>query len=60
MSFSICVKCRQIVPAYEKYCYQCIDKYHLVQDENFHKRVNLSLGDYNSEFQKDLKNVKHS
>ncbi len=58
MSFSVCIKCRQQVPAYEKYCDSCIKKYFLFQDRFFHKRTGLNISDYEAEFQKDLEKTK--
>ena len=54
MSFSICIKCRQMVGCYEKYCPQCVSKYGVRQDETFHKRIDLDPKDYEAEFQKDF------
>ena len=54
MSFSVCIKCRQMVSYYEKYCPDCVSKYGVRQDETFHKRVYLDSKDYEAEFQKDF------
>ena len=36
MSYSVCINCEQIVPAYEKYCGQCLKLYlQLKQDKDF-------------------------
>lgn len=37
MSYSVCIKCSTMVPAYEKYCRQCVQRFRLPQDESFHK-----------------------
>ena len=39
MSYSMCVNCSQMVPAYEKYCWQCLKRHpQLVQVEDYWKR----------------------
>ena len=58
MSFSVCIKCRQMVPQYEKYCNWCVKKYGVQQDETFHKRINLPYEEYEAEFQKDKQGLK--
>jgi hypothetical protein len=36
MSYSVCIHCEQMVPAYEKYCRKCLKRYpHLKQVEDF-------------------------
>ncbi len=37
MSYSVCINCREMVPAYEKYCERCLRRYRLPQDELFHR-----------------------
>lgn len=38
MSYSVCINCRQMVPAYEKYCDGCLGRYpHLIQVDDFWK-----------------------
>ena len=37
MSYSVCVRCQEMVPLYEKYCSDCLRKdVSLVQDVEFH------------------------
>jgi NMD protein affecting ribosome stability and mRNA decay len=37
MSYSVCAKCNEMVPLYEKYCSRCLRKdSSLVQDSDFH------------------------
>lgn len=36
MSYSVCINCERMVPAYEKYCLGCLGKHpQLQQDEDF-------------------------
>ncbi len=39
MSYSVCIKCKEMVSMYEKYCHSCVDKHNLSskQDVNFHR-----------------------
>ena len=38
MSYSVCINCEQIVPAYEKYCGRCLKRYpQLKQVDDFWK-----------------------
>lgn len=38
MSYSICISCEHMVPAYEKYCSQCLKRWpNLHQDQDFWK-----------------------
>ena len=37
MSYSQCIKCESMVSGYEKYCSDCVEKYGVKQDENWHK-----------------------
>lgn len=38
MSYSVCINCKQMVPAYEKYCGRCLERYpHLKQVADFWK-----------------------
>lgn len=53
MSCSTCIKCDKMVFFYEKYCDECITKYKLKQDENWHKSNPDSYENSQQEFEKD-------
>lgn len=43
MSYSVCAKCNEMVPLYEKYCERCLRKDRtLVQDADFHNPARMS------------------
>lgn len=60
MSYSTCLNCEKMVSQYEKYCYRCIQKYNLKQDEDWHK--NHHFQDWETErfeeVSKDLEEAK--
>jgi hypothetical protein len=37
MSYSSCISCETMVPAYEKYCNPCVKKFKLTQVDDFWK-----------------------
>ena len=53
MSVSWCIKCEQTVSMYEKYCQDCVDKYGVAQDINWHKTYH-DWKDRFEEFEKDV------
>jgi len=43
MSYSVCINCEQMVPAYEKYCSKCLKRYpQLNQTEDFWKHYHYT------------------
>ena len=57
MSFSVCIKCKNPVFMYDKYCESCLETYQLEQDPTFHKEhpYNQNWGQMcEEEFEKDL------
>ena len=52
MSYSVCIKCKTMVGGYEKYCPACLEKYHIKQDDMFHK-MGIQQTEWPAEFKKD-------
>lgn len=59
MSQSACIKCEQPVSMYQKYCPECVEKYGVAQDVEWHKnnRFDNWSRDRLIEFRKDLEDV---
>ncbi len=60
MSYSMCLNCERMVEGYEKYCDDCIEKFGLPRDDNWHK--NHWFDDWDKErkeeVEKDIKEAK--
>ena len=53
MSASLCIKCEKMVSLYEKYCQDCVNRYGVVQDTEWHKTYH-NWDEREKEFEKDL------
>lgn len=54
MSFSCCIKCGKMVAQYDKYCEDCVNKYGVKQDKEFHKHFYPE--NYEEECKKEFSN----
>lgn len=52
MSYSVCIKCGEMVGGYEKYCKLCANRYLVKNDIEFH-RTPHTKEDIESELRKD-------